>query len=178
MKNRAAAYIGVMMLALSCLGGGYSAAKKNREGNESYRKGRYDQALKSYSEALTEAPEKRELYFNIGDVLYKQSKFDDAAKLYEKSATADVDHQSKILYNMGNAKFRMRKEPADVKPLKEAAALYVKSLELNPADRDAKYNLEFVLREIRKIEEKKKDKKEEPEEKPPEREIRDAPDLE
>ena len=152
------------LLSLACLGWSYSAAKKNDRGNELYRKGEYEDALKKYSEAMTEAPEKPELYFNIGDTLYKQSKFPEALKLYEKSeASKDVNYQSKVFYNIGNSKFRAGKAGADLSALQEAAACYVKALELNPGDLDAKYNLELSQREIKKIEEQKKqeDKKQE-----------------
>ncbi|MEJ2744542.1 MAG: VWA domain-containing protein, partial [bacterium] len=127
------------------------------QGNACYRKGEYEEALKNYSEAMTEAPEKPELYFNIGDALYKQSKFPEAIKLYEKTAAAgDVNYQSKVFYNIGNSKFQSGQAGSDLAALKEAAACYVKALDLNPGDVDAKYNLEFVQREIKKIEEQQK----------------------
>jgi hypothetical protein len=147
----------IILLAVSCLGWSYSAAKKNDQGNACYRKGEYEEALKNYSEAMTEAPEKPELYFNIGDALYKQSKFPEAIKLYEKTAAAgDVNYQSKVFYNIGNSKFQSGQAGSDLAALKEAAACYVKALDLNPGDVDAKYNLEFVQREIKKIEEQQK----------------------
>ena len=145
------------LLSLSCLGWSYSAARKNNEGNECYQKGEYEQALKKYSEAMTEAPEKPELYFNVGNALYKQSKFPESLKLYERSAApGDVKLQSKAFYNIRNSKFRTGKAGADINALQEAAACYVKALELNPGDRDAKHNLEFAQREIKKIQEQKK----------------------
>jgi Ca-activated chloride channel family protein len=157
MSNKAGAGVVVVMFSLSCLGWSYSAARKNNQGNECYQKGEYDQALKKYSEAMTEAPEKAEIYFNVGDALYKQSKFPESLKLYEKSAApGDAKLQSKVFYNIGNSKFRMGKAGADLNALQEAAACYEKALEIAPGDRDAKYNLEFALREIKKIEEQNK----------------------
>jgi len=152
-----ASYSILVLLSLSCLGWSYSAARKNNQGNKCYQKGEYEQALKKYSEAMTEAPEKPELYFNVGDALYKQSRFPESLKLYEKSAApGDVKLQSKVFYNIGNSRFRTGMAGSDLNVLQEAAACYMKALEFNPGDRDAKYNLEFARREIKKIEGQKK----------------------
>ncbi len=156
---RAVSTLIISLLAISCCAWSYSAARKNREGNEFYKKGQYAEALKSYSEAMTEAPEKPELYFNIGDALYKQSQFPEAVKLYERSAAPGKGQlQSEAFYNVGNAKYRIGKKASNTDSLKEAIAFYEKSLELNPDDMDAKYNLEFVRRELKKLEQQKKEK--------------------
>lgn len=190
---------GIVVATLSslCLGSSLSAARKAGRGGESYRRGDYEGALKSYSEALADAPEKPQLYFNIGDVLYRQEKFPEAARLFEKSAApGDPALQAKSWYNIGNAKYRDavreagRKTPGgaaggggDADALREAAACYVRSLELDPGDLDAKYNLEFVQRilqqqERQKQQEEENKKDEEQEEKDQqEREDEDAEDT-
>lgn len=151
----------ILVLALSCFAGSYSVSRKNREGNELYQKGQYADALKKYSDAMTEAPEESELYFNIGDVLYKQSQFQDAMKLYEKSLSGGkTGPRSEAFYNMGNSKYRAAKGPSDIDSLKDAISLYVKSLEINPGDFDAKYNLEFVQRQLEKQQQQQQQQKE------------------
>ena len=143
-----------LLLALCCISWSYSAARKNSEGNRLYKEGKYEEALKNYQKAMTEAPEKPELYFNIGDALFKQSQFPEAVKLYERSAGGGkADLQSNVFYNIGNAKYRIGRKGSDTDSLKEAVACYERSLEINPNDMDAKYNLEFVKRELKKLEE-------------------------
>ena len=163
-----------------CPGLSFTAAGKNREGGECFRKGDYDAALKKYSDAMTKAPEKPQLYFNIGDVLYRQSKFQEAGKLFGRSAASgDGPLRAKSWYNMGNAKFRAAggqagpgAEGGGTGALQEAAECYIKALEFDPADKDAKYNLEFVQRvmerqqdEREKQEREKKDQEKKDQEK-------------
>jgi len=171
--KRLALGVALAALSASCLGLTFSAARKNGQGGDFYQKGDYENALKKYSEAMTEAPEKPQLYFNIGDVLYRQAKFPEAVKLYEKSAApGDPGLQAKSWYNIGNAKYRAAgkggdpnapKEAAekggDPNALKEAAACYVKSLESDPDDMDAKYNLEFVQRALKQQQQDQQDQK-------------------
>jgi Ca-activated chloride channel family protein len=146
-----------LLLALCCISWSYSAARKNSEGNRLYKEGKYEEALKNYQKAMTEAPEKPELYFNIGDALFKQSQFPEAVKLYERSAGGGkADLQSNVFYNIGNAKYRIGRKGSDTDSLKEAVACYERSLEINPNDMDAKYNLEFARRELKKLEEQQK----------------------
>ena len=158
--RKLAAAISIAALSVSCLGLTFSAARKNGQGGDFYQKGDYENALKKYSEAMTEAPEKPQLYFNIGDVLYRQAKFPEAVKLYEKSAApGDPGLQAKSWYNIGNAKYRSAKKDGDPNALKEAAACYEKSLESDPDDMDAKYNLEFVQRALKQQQQDQQDQK-------------------
>ncbi|MCX6358108.1 MAG: tetratricopeptide repeat protein [Candidatus Aureabacteria bacterium] len=147
--------ITAVLLAFSCVGWNYPAARKNGQGNELYKRGDYEGALKKYTEATTESPGTPELYYNIGDALYNLSKFKEASELFNKVAPAgDQALRSRSLYNMGNARYRIWKPGEDTSALKEAAEAYVKSLEANPRDRDAKYNLEYVLKQIKQQEKK------------------------
>ncbi len=189
------ALAGFALAALStpCLGLSFTAAGKNREGGECFRKGDYDGALKKYSDAMTKAPEKPQLYFNIGDVLYRQSKFQEAGKLFGRSAASgDSPLRAKSWYNMGNAKFRAAggqagpgAEGGGTGALQEAAECYIKALEFDPADKDAKYNLEFVQRvmerqqdEREKQEQEKKDQEKKDQEKEQEKKDQEKKDQE
>jgi len=72
-----------------------------------------------------------------------------------KARDTEVGAQSR--YNAGNALYRTGR-------LEEAVDQYLRSLEINPEDEDAKYNLEFVRREIqRRMNEQKQRQKQQEE---------------
>jgi Ca-activated chloride channel homolog len=126
-------------------------AKKNEEGNDLFDKGEYDAALKRYLEAQQNAPSRSELRFNVGDALYKQGKYKEAAQ--ELGRVVESENQSLgagAYYNLGNTFFRQEK-------YQEAVGAYKKSLMLNPQDQDAKVNLELALEKMQQNQENKQD---------------------
>jgi Ca-activated chloride channel family protein len=82
--------------------------------------------------------------------------YEEAVKGYLDVASnaRDIKLEEKSLYNIGNAMYRQGK-------LEEAVDYYKKAIALEPEDKDAKQNLEFVLEEIkRRINEAKKTQEE------------------
>ena len=119
--------------------------KKNREGIEFFSEEKFEEALGAYRDAQLEAPESPQLHFNIGDVLYKQKKYEEAQEEYLKAlSTEDALLQSQAFYNIGNCQFRLDK-------LVESIDSYKRSLEINPDDLDAKHNLEFVRNKLKEM---------------------------
>lgn len=118
-------------------------AKKNKEGVRLYNEGKVDDALSKWRDAQIDNPDKEELHYNIGGALYKQKKYEDSFNAYEKSLSSkDAELHEKTYYNMGNSFYRMGKLP-------EAIEYYKKALDINPDDKDAKYNIEFVRKKIK-----------------------------
>ncbi|PIV52504.1 MAG: hypothetical protein COS17_08665 [Elusimicrobia bacterium CG02_land_8_20_14_3_00_37_13] len=116
---------------------------KINRGNRYFTQQNFDEALQTYRDALIYDPESKELHLNLGSVLYKKEDYEESIKEYEKSTySKDIILQSKSYYNMGNCLYRSGKLP-------EAIQFYKKSLELNPKDEDAKYNIEFVQKKIK-----------------------------
>jgi len=116
---------------------------KINRGNRYFAQQNFDEALQTYRDALIDDPESKELHLNLGSVLYKKEDYEESIKEYEKSTySKDIILQSKSYYNMGNCLYRSGKLP-------EAIQFYKKSLELNPKDEDAKYNIEFVQKKIK-----------------------------
>ena len=117
--------------------------RKIIEGNKLFVQEKYDEALNKYQDAQVQDPESPLLKFNVGDAQYKKQKFEDAAKEFEASLNNDdVMMQSQGYYNIGNSLYRIGKLP-------ESILAYKKALELNPDDEDAKYNLEFVRKQLK-----------------------------
>jgi len=119
--------------------------KKNEDGNKKYREQNYEEALKSYTDALLESPESPQLHYNISNVLYNQKKYKDAISELEKTLSTDnVMLQGKAYYNMGNCAFQEGEYD-------KAIDYYKKALEIDPNDEDAKFNLEFTRQKLKEM---------------------------
>lgn len=119
-----------------------SPASKNKEGNRLFAQGKYQDAEKAYLEAQASMPGRPELSYNLGNSLIKQQKFDQALQaLHQAVSKGDKSLQVKGWYNVGNALF-------DMGNFQNSAQAYIQALRLNPADRDAKHNLELALRKM------------------------------
>lgn len=111
---------------------------KIEAGEESYQAEQYDKALKSFLDAQIEDPENKELIYNIGNAYYRLEDFEAARNHYKMASEAeDKALKSKALYNLGNASFRMGDLPGAIEN-------YTRALKIDPEDKDAEKNLEFV----------------------------------
>ncbi len=152
--------LGFIIVLISFLPEGAFAQKDLkhiREGNQAFAKENYQGAELAYRKALdkTKSPEKPS--FNIGDALYKQNKFEDAAGQFDKLAETETDKESasRIYHNLGNSFLQAGK-------LDESIKAYKNALRNNPYDMETKYNLAYaqeMLEEQKKQEQKNKDNK-------------------
>ena len=130
--------IWVSVLALSA--GAVSAQKaerKNvREGNKLYESEKYTESEIAYRKSLEVNPRSTEGTYNLGNSLYKQGKFPEAAGQGEKMvATPEGKARlSEVYHNMGNI-FMQNKDYG------KAVEVYKQSLRLNPKDDETRYNL-------------------------------------
>jgi tetratricopeptide (TPR) repeat protein len=111
-----------------------------REGNRQYNADKPVDAETSYRGALA-VNEKSDLAtFNLGDALYRQKKFDEAGKEFEKvaSATTDKTDKARAYHNLGNSYLQQQK-------VKESIEAYKQALRNNPNDADTKYNLSYAM---------------------------------
>ena len=140
--------IWVSVLALSA--GAVSAQKaerKNvREGNKLYESEKYTESEIAYRKSLEVNPRSTEGTYNLGNSLYKQGKFPEAAEQYQliagqgekMVATPEGKARlSEVYHNMGNI-FMQNKDYG------KAVEVYKQSLRLNPKDDETRYN--FALR--------------------------------
>ena len=146
------ARLALLALAATLLTGGVSrkAATANRGGNREYANKNYDKAATLYDEALARAPESASISYNLGNALYRQQKFADAAvDLRRAAGSDDAVLRQQSCYNLGNSFFKMGKLP-------EALDSYRRALDLAPGDRDAKINYEKVLRQLQQQQQQQK----------------------
>jgi Ca-activated chloride channel family protein len=109
-------------------------AGKIKDANELYEKGKYKEALSAYTEAGAENPQHPVLNYNIGNVLYKTGRFENAVEKYNIASALNSS-----IYNIGNSLYKMKK-------LQEALAAYKQAIIKNPDDLDAKFNYEYTNR--------------------------------
>lgn len=133
--------------------------KDIRNGNKAFEQKSFADAEVNYKKAAEANPEAFEGWFNLGDALYKQGRFDEALEAYEKGAqfTTDKKRAAATFHNIGNA-FAQKKE------LEKASEAYKQALRLNPNDQETRYNLAKTIQAMRQQQnqqENKDDKKDE-----------------
>lgn len=119
-------------------------AVKNNQGNRQYEAKRFDDALKSYTDAQAERPASPEIHYNIGNVLLRKGDVDKAIEEYLRAqSTGPKSVAEAAHFNRGNA-LMMKGE------FQPAIDAYVQALKIDPRDPDAKRNLELALRMLEK----------------------------
>lgn len=128
------------------------AFAKTLEANRLFSEKRFAQAATRYRDALVDAPTEKALHYNLGTVLYEQKQYNKAVGELEKATdAADPLLAAKVHFNLGNCRFRQAEEALRThqveeygKLLLQAIEFYIRSLEFNPEDQDAKFNLELA----------------------------------
>lgn len=115
-----------------------------RRGNRAYERLDYGRAEERYQQALELSDTCFEAKFNLGDALYKQQRYDEAEKIFTAlaadSTRSDLD-RAHSFYNLGNSLFQQKK-------YQEALSAFKRSLRLNPADLETKYNYAYTKKYI------------------------------
>ncbi len=104
--------------------------------------GAWDQALQGFADRQTKRPDDAGLSLNVGAAHYRLNDFEAADGEFFRAASAgDEELRAQALYNLGNSAYRQGR-------LDQAIDFYRASLEVDPDDIDAKFNLEFVREEM------------------------------
>ena len=142
--------------------------KEVKKGNLLYNKGQFEEALKSYQKAHQSSPDSDVVNFDLGAALYKTKNYGKAIGHFEKSLVSnDPSLEEKASYNSGNAKYKYgisQEEinlPQAVNLLEQSLRHYERAIELEPKDEDAKYNYEFVKKELERLKKKLQQQKQE-----------------
>jgi Ca-activated chloride channel homolog len=121
---------------------------KVKAGVKAFEDSQYDKSLQHFQDALLDDPENPLGHYNVAEALYKNKKYEEAIKSYEKSLNSqDIALREKAFYNLGNSYYQMNK-------YQEAIQNYIKALELDPNDQDAKHNLELVRAKLKEMADK------------------------
>ncbi len=145
---------------LGLLGSGGAPAK---QAAKAYAEGDYDKSIQKYAEAQLDNPESQALAYNSGNAQYRKKKYDEAIVAYKKALVGDdAGLAAASYYNLGNAHFRKGEfsiqsgKQEGIEDYREAMAMYKKSLEIRPDNKNAKRNIEVVQARIKELLEKQK----------------------
>lgn len=144
-----------ILLALLCFyftAQSQQAADYIRSGNEAYKKQEFAKATEAYDKALSADPSSTTAKFNKANSAYKQDKKVEASEQFTaiaRSAT-DKDIKAKSFYNKGVILSQQ-------KNLEESIEAYKNALRINPADKEARENLQKALLELKKKQPPKKE---------------------
>ena len=108
-------------------------------GNRAFDIELYETALNAYAIAQQSMPDRSEPNYNTANTLYRQERFREAIDLYDELlASRNLAQSSLTAFNSGNALYLAGEH-------EQAIEMYKETLRLNPADLDAKHNLELAL---------------------------------
>jgi tetratricopeptide (TPR) repeat protein len=124
-----------------------------KKGNGEYKKSQYEAAVGSYKKAVEKNKTNETAQYNLGNALYKDGKTDDALQAYDDAIAGSKSPADKggTWYNKGVILQNNKKLP-------ECIEAYKNALKLNPADEDARLNLQKALQQQKK-EQQPKEKK-------------------
>ncbi len=131
---------------------------------------KFSKAEVNYKKAKETEQDYLEAEFNLGDALHKQARYDDSRKKFESIISRpniSPEVKSGAYHNIGNSYLEeFLKDPQNKSDkLDESIESYKNALRNNPADTDARYNLEFARKlkqqQQQQKQQKKDDKKEE-----------------
>lgn len=135
-------WITIITILLCCAGvlGAQSAHKQLRKGDREYKGNDLSAAEDAYRRAL-ESENSSQGSYNLGNTIYKQGRYSEAIKHYEKAAEDSRVPEAKAnaFHNLGNAYFQQQEYEKSVEAYKNA-------LRLNPDDMETKVNLAQAMR--------------------------------
>jgi tetratricopeptide (TPR) repeat protein len=139
------------MAALSVGARAQSGRGEIREGNRHFRNEKFTEAEASYRKAGEGKEVAKMAEFNLGDALYRQEKFEDAARQFESAASSDMvkSNSAKAWHNLGNSLLQGGK-------VEESIEAYKHALRISPTDLDTKYNLSYAQMLKKKQEQQQK----------------------
>ena len=154
-KSRAARAAGVAAMALLILLPSVSPASP-ASALRAYRSGDFTNALVEFERLAKSDTNDCRLVFDAGAAAYRATNYDTALRCFtEALAARDVKLQQAAYYNMGNAKYQMGAAAEDLDGIQsaweEASKYFQNAVALDKNDADARFNLEFVKRNVEMI---------------------------
>ena len=125
-----------------------------KKGNEAYNKKLYEVARDEYKKAAEKNPVNQKAQYNLGNALYKTEKPEDAILAYDAAI-----QNSKLPIEKSGAYYNKGVVLQNNKKLPECIEAYKNSLRLNPADEDARLNLQKAFQQQKQQQQKDKENK-------------------
>ncbi len=136
------------------------------QGNQSFKKGDYNQAVEYYQKALHQQPDSDIVNYNLGTALYKLNQYEQAVQpLLQASVSKDKTIAKDSFYNLGNSlyKFGLSQEEgnidAAINGVKRSVSSYDQGLKLDKKDKDIRINREKAEKYLELLNKKKKEQK-------------------
>jgi len=128
-------------------------------GNKQYAQGNFNEAIKKYDQALTDAPQALEPKFNKGNSYFQLDDLAKAIDCYNEAAadSKDMELVEKAKYNLGNCYFRQGSKEKDsnlqkaLEDLKTSIVCWRSALEIKPENEKAAKNIEVARLTIKDI---------------------------
>lgn len=142
---RACFFIVFILLMSETASHAQDSQAKMVEGNDSYRQQQFAEAEAAYAEAIRIRPGRMDARFNRATALVRLNKQGEALKEFDDIAfkTNEADLKSKAYYNKGVLLSAQKR-------LEESIEAYKQALRYNPADQQARENLQKALTELKK----------------------------
>jgi len=134
-------------LGLLCTGavaGQKAERERLREGNKLYNTEHFTEAEIAYRKSIEVNPRSFDGAYNLGNALYKQQKYPEAAEQYNLVAAqsarllaenpANVNRLAQVFHNLGNISMQSKEYAKSIEAYKQ-------SLRMNPSDSETRYNL-------------------------------------
>lgn len=124
--------------------------KNLREGDKSYYQKEYLKAEENYRKALEKDATSINGNHNLGNALYNQERYEEAAKYFESAAVQASEKSEKAMsyHNLGNAYLSQLSGVGNPEQAQEllnkSVEAYKQSLKLKPDDKATKYNLAYA----------------------------------
>jgi Ca-activated chloride channel family protein len=108
----------------------------NKEMEEANKK--YQAAEEQFRKSMEKNQNWDKANYNLGNTLYRQGRYEEAAKAFQKTAQQSGSPlQAQAYHNLGNTLLQQQQYQNSIEAYKNA-------LRLNPKDADTKYNLEYA----------------------------------
>ena len=129
-----------------------TARVSTSQGNKLYKQGDFNEAINSYDQALTEAPEALEPKFNQANSYYRLDDLSKALDLYREVAAESKDMKlvARAKYNLGNTYFQQGSKQKDsnlqkaIDDMKTAIGSWRGVLDIEPENTKAAKNIEVA----------------------------------
>ncbi len=118
-----------------------------RKGNKQYKKENYNEAEVNYLKSLEKNPSNAKALFNLGNSLYKQGRYEEAAGIFDALTKMNISQniKSQAFHNLGNSHLNLQDYAKGVDAYKE-------SLRIDPSDMDTRYNLIYAMNKLQQQE--------------------------